>query len=206
MYKFKCCSETENEISRGPLLFSHLDTSTNVLISETLDLQQEFLRKTKFVNEQFMNICKNEKEIVNVFHMLEVVQQQFFKVEEELKIVECMLQQFEVEVQHLEILSKIKTFCMRNPCVCGHCSFCNCKTERQIFLELLEETNRKVEKLPTIVDDIKELQTYERLKNPYVEIFAILNMHCNLLNNIDNNLNILADKWAFIELLQKKSK
>ncbi|KNC34464.1 hypothetical protein FF38_02726, partial [Lucilia cuprina] len=200
------CSDTENEISRGPLIFTQLETTANVLISETFELQQEFERKTKFVNEQFKKICRNEKEIVNIFHMLEVVQQQFSKVEEELKTIACMLQQFYAKVQHLEVLSQMETFCMKCHCICGHYGLCNCKTERKIFLELLEETNRKMENLPSVLDDMKELQEYEGLKNPYIEIFAILNLHCILLNNIEKNLDLLTDKWASIELLQKKSK
>lgn len=170
MYKFKCCIETENEISAGPLLFSQLETITNGLINDTLELKQEFGTKMEFVNEQFLKVYKNEQEIINLFNMLMTVQQQFSNLEEELKGLECLLKQFANIVQHLEISSKMETFCLRNICGCGQCRFCCCKTERQHFMELLEETNHKLEAVPSLLEDMLELRSYEKLNNPFTKV------------------------------------
>ncbi|KAM7361969.1 uncharacterized protein ACRADG_012831 [Cochliomyia hominivorax] len=203
MIKIPCTTTaiTENEIRQGPLLFSHLEVLANSLIQETLNLHQEFINKSQFVNEEFIKTYKNEQQLQDIFYMFIILQQQFSKVEEEINLLECEMTQFKNLIQHFEIINKMEQFCLKNiSCNCRICCWCRCKTDRQLFLKLLQETNRKLEGIPDCLEKMLELRNYAKLKGPYSDILAVINFHCDILKNCDKNMDLLMDKLSFIEV------
>lgn len=170
MQTFNCIISTQNRNPFDPLLFSQLEVLANALLNDSIELQQEFQIKSKFANEEFLKIYKNEQELQNIFNEMFVLLQQVSQVEDELKTVNCMLKEFTNFAENLEKSSEIESKSIKNVCTCGCCRFCLCKTERESFLELLLETNRKLEGLPKLLEDMKELRNYGVIQNPYLKV------------------------------------
>lgn len=163
MSNFQFISDTEKEIARGQLIFSQFETLTNVLLNESLDMHQEFKVKAEFVNEQFMKNVRNEKEIENILNMSLRVQQEFYPIEIELLTLEKLLQQLDYFAKNLEQTNR---FWADSRCVSSRCF----KTQRHEFLEMLQNTNRKIEEWPQLSTTIQDFYTLGSLKNPYLHV------------------------------------
>ncbi|XP_054725470.1 uncharacterized protein LOC129235585 isoform X1 [Anastrepha obliqua] len=180
-----------------PLRFSHLEMLTNWLASETESLETDFQTKGEAVQDQQLRVIQNENNLTQIHDIMQTLKQRIAATELEINVNESSIKMLENNIRALEEYAKRPLTPAGVTCGCPLV----CRQHQQHNMwNLLQDTDRTMAQLNTLMDEIHELEPYvERMSNPYYTISSILDCHLTTLKQTEANLDRLVDKMNAVD-------
>ncbi|XP_036343256.1 uncharacterized protein LOC118752444 [Rhagoletis pomonella] len=202
-------SKRLNSEALEPMRFSHLEMLIHWLASESESLESDFLTKSEAVQEQQLQVIQNETKAITRTHsstllqlngiheIMQTLKQKVAATEQELQVNGASIKMLESNIKALEDYAKRPLTPAGITCGCPLV----CQQHQQHnMLNLLQDTDRTINQMNTVMNEIHELEPYmEQMSNPYHTISSILDCHVSTLKQTEKNLDRLVDKLNAVD-------